>query len=191
MGEWFLGEIRAFSFAQILPRGWAECTGQLLPIGTNSALYTLLGTSFGGDGRTTFGLPDLRGRTMVGSGLMPANRVQPTNMVLAVGAKGGSESVALSTAEIPAHSHGFGADPTNTTTALAMAASVPSTSTKPATAAASAPAAPELYAAPSTAPQALSPGVIQPSGGGVPHENRQPFVPLRFCIATQGLYPTR
>jgi len=190
MGDWFLGEIRNFPYSQVIPKGWMECAGQSLPITGNTALYSLLGVQFGGDGKTNFCLPDLRGRATVGFGAMAdANRVAPAGTALAMGAKAGTESVALTIAQIPAHNHGFGADPTNTTTALAMTASIPSTALKPATAAATAPAAPALYAAPSVPPQPLIAGVIQPAGSGGGHENRQPFVPLRVCIATLGLYP--
>ena len=163
MSDPFLGEIRVISFG-FPPAGWASCDGQLLPINQNQALFALLGTSYGGDGRTTFALPDLRGR-------MPVH--QGAGFV--TGARGGESTHVLTVAEIPAHNH------------VARAAAV-ATTASPA-GAIWAPSGHQMYAsAPTTA---MSAGAVAPAGGGQPHENRPPYLTLNFVIALQGIFPSQ
>lgn len=164
MSEPFLGEIRLFGF-NFAPRGWAMCDGQILPINQNQSLYSILGTTYGGDGRTTFALPDLRGRLP-----MHATTSFPQ------GSKGGAEQHVLSVAEMPAHAH-----------AVRLGTNAASQS------------APQGYLAQHTgeghafaAPAHLTemaPTLSQ--GGSQPHENRQPYGVVNFCIALQGLFPSR
>ena len=187
MGDWFIGEVRLFPYTKA-PDGWMECDGRMLPIRSYQALASLLGISYGGDGQTTFALPDLRGRVPVGAGTMPdATRIATGTLVC--GKVGGTETVALATSEMPLHSHGFGVNPTNATSP-AIANSIPSTVVKPTTASAAAGTPPTVYGPPSTL-QGLNAASVSSVGSGTGHENRQPFLPLRYCIATQGLYPPR
>lgn len=167
MSEPFLGEIRAFGFT-FAPRGWAACDGQLLPINQNQSLYSLLGTTYGGDGRTTFALPDLRGRVPIDAG--------PTHVQ---GSTGGSETHVLQVDELPAHTHAWTASTTTADSAspagnLLAAA----TATNPA------------WAAPGT-PTAMAPETIARTGDSAGHENMQPWLVVQYCIALQGLFPTR
>lgn len=167
MLEPFIGMIAVFGF-NFAPRGWAFCNGQLLPISQNDALFSLLGTTFGGDGRTNFALPDLRGRVPIhfgdGSGLSPYT----------LGSRGGSERVALSSAELPAHNHDV------------RAANGAATGSRPG---GNVLAGGGSYA--TTPDTTMSADMIASAGGGQPHENVQPFLTLNFCIALQGIYPSR
>lgn len=163
MSEPFLGEIRLFSFP-IAPQGWAFCNGQLLMIQQYQALYSLLGTTYGGDGRTTFALPDLRGRTPVHLG----NGVTR-------GQSAGAEICALSVGEMPAHTH------------VAMAGSS-AVSEKPADHVWGQPAANFYGDAPNAS---MLTAAIAPAGGGQAHLNMQPYCTLNFCIALTGYYPPR
>lgn len=166
MAEPFLSEIRIMSFG-FAPKGWALANGQLLPINQNQALFSLLGTTFGGDGRVNFALPDLRGQTPihVGSGHT-------------LGEKGGEQAHTLSIAELPEHVH-----VANATTATATT-STPSTSLLLGQSTAS-----QLYGPPANL-QAMSPAAITPVGGSQAHLNMQPFLTLSFCIALQGIFPS-
>lgn len=171
MSEPFLAEIRIVGF-NFAPRGWAFCDGQILPINQNQSLYSLLGTTYGGDGRTSFALPDLRSRTPVHQG---------TGYNL--GQKGGAETVTLNATQIPSHQH----------------AAKASSSAPAADASAFTPGGHVLAAnAPNTASYgdaasltALRSGTITNAGGGQAHENMQPYLTLSFCIAVQGLFPSR
>jgi microcystin-dependent protein len=168
--EPFIGEVQIFAGAYA-PRHWALCNGQLLPINQYQALFSLLGTTYGGNGVTTFALPDLRGRVAVHRGQGPglSNRVQ--------GERSGAVSHALALSEMPAHAHVARAS-----SADAVSAD-PSASVVPARSAAGIP-----HWAPS-ADTMLAPGVIGIAGGGQSHENRQPFLALNYIIALQGIYP--
>jgi microcystin-dependent protein len=163
MAEPFLSEIRLMSFV-FPPRGWALCNGQLLPINQNQGLFSLLGTTFGGDGRVNFALPDLRGRVPihVGSGHT-------------LGERGGEQAHTLSIAELPTHTHvlrGVNANAaTNSPNAAALANST------------------AVYHAPSNL-VALNPGSVTNVGGSQAHLNMQPFLTLSFCIALQGIFPS-
>lgn len=165
----YLAEIKMVSF-NFPPRGWALCNGQLLPIAQNQALFSILGTTYGGDGRTTFALPNLQGRT-------PIHRGAGFNE----GQAGGEENHTLSISEIPPHTHGLNAVNTN-------AGNVNNPSN--AYLAASAPA--EIYS--SVGNQnlvALSPSTIGNSGSSQPHSNMQPYLVVGFCIALQGIFPSQ
>lgn len=166
MSEPFLGEIRIFGF-DFPPRGWAFCDGQILPISQNQSLYSLLGTTYGGNGRTDFALPDMRGRT-------PMHRGDNNQL----GSKGGEETHALSIAEIPGHDHKVFATSTVATAPVPngnqLADSAPN----------------EIYRAAGSG-AALNAATIGSAGGGQGHDNMQPWLALRFCIALQGLFPSR
>jgi microcystin-dependent protein len=172
MADPFMAEIRIFPFT-FAPKGWAFCNGQLIPISQNTALFALLGTTYGGDGKSTFALPDLMGSAAMhpgqGSGL--------TERFL--GEIGGTESVTLLVSEIPVHTHSLlaaGSDPaeSNDPTNNALARS------KNGNAYTNQPPITQM------APQALA-----PAGGSLPHNNMQPYLTLNFCIAMQGVFPQR
>lgn len=164
MAEPFLSEIRIMSFV-FPPRGWALCNGQLLPINQNQGLFSLLGTTFGGDGRVNFGLPDLRGRVPihVGSGHT-------------LGERGGEQAHTLSIAEIPTHVHALQGT-SATGTQLIPASNLLAVSNLPAYQAAN-----NLVA--------LSAGTFSNVGGSQAHLNMEPFLVLSFCIALQGIFPS-
>lgn len=167
----FVGEVRIFG-GNFAPTGWFFCDGQLLPIASYTALFSLLGTNFGGNGTTTFGLPDLRGRTPIGPGQGPGLTSRVVGQALGV------ESHALTTAETPAHTHAL------------RAASSNGTSDRPAgnVMARSAAAIPHYGA---TADTDLAPAAVGASGGSQPHNNMQPYQTLTYIIAHQGVYPPR
>jgi microcystin-dependent protein len=167
MAEPFLSEIRIMSFA-FPPRGWALCGGQLLQINQNQALFSLLGTTFGGDGQVTFALPDLRGRVPihVGGGHT-------------LGERGGEQAHTLSIAEIPTHAH------------VAQGVNVAATTTDPSGALLAVPPVGlgNDYAPPSNL-VTMNPAAISNVGGSQAHLNMQPFLALSFCIALQGIFPS-
>lgn len=165
MSEPFLAEIRIVGF-NFPPRGWAQCDGQVLPINQNQALFSLLGTTYGGDGRTTFALPDLRSRTPVHPG--PDIRL---------GARGGEETHVLTTAEMPNHDH--------TLRAASAAASAPVI-----TGGALAANPSRSYGEPANL-VALAADSVGSVGAGQGHENMQPYTTLNYVIALQGLFPSR
>ncbi|HEV8370196.1 MAG TPA: tail fiber protein [Pyrinomonadaceae bacterium] len=163
MAEPFLAEIRIFSF-NFAPKGWAMCNGQLLPINQNQALFSLLGTTFGGDGRVNFALPDQRGSTPIHVGKGHT-----------LGEKGGEQAHTLSIAELPTHTHVLQGSNTNA-----------ATNSPTGNVLANATAA---YHAP-TSLVALNPGSVTNTGGSQAHLNMQPFLALTFCIALQGIFPS-
>lgn len=169
MAEAFIGEIRPFGF-NFAPRGWAICQGQILAISQNTALFSLLSTNFGGNGQSTFGLPDLQGRTPVGAGQGQglSDRV--------LGEEAGLEFLSLTTAQIPAHTHGLSGS-------SSPGSSVDPTDLLPAT-----PSRPG-YATPANV--ILGDGSVRPSGGGQPHNNNMPTLVVNYCIALQGIFPPR
>ncbi len=187
MSEPFIGEIRMVGF-NFAPRGWAFCQGQLLAIAQYQALFSLLGTTYGGDGRTTFALPDLRGRSPVGQGYGPGLSD------IRIGEQGGTESVTLTQAQMPSHSHGAEAS-------IAVPANSNSTDTNPAPAtntvlgpSSSGGRPGELYtttAANTTLAPFDNPVNVQPSGGNQPVGIRDPFLGMNFVIALEGIFPSR
>jgi len=185
--DFFLGEIRLFSFG-VVPDGWSTCEGQTLPMSSNMALYSLLGTTYGGDGQTTFKLPDLRGRVPVGGPYAGTDAAHITSGKF--GTAQGSETVTLTGAQLPAHTHLVQVQPTNPD-GLAIKDSVPSTSTRQSSVPSGAPAAPNIFANLATPIQPLHPATVLATGGSAAHENRQPFMALNYCIAITGLYPAR
>jgi len=166
MAEPFLSEIRIMSFV-FAPKGWALCNGQLLPINQNQGLFSLLGTTFGGDGRVNFALPDLRARVPihVGSGHT-------------LGERGGEQAHTLSISELPQHVHSA-----NATTAVAT------TNTPDGTLLLAQSTASQLYGSPANL-DVMSPSAITNVGGSQAHLNMQPFLTLSFCIALQGIFPS-
>jgi microcystin-dependent protein len=178
--EPFLGQITMFPY-NFAPLGWALCQGQLLPISQNTALFSLLGTQFGGDGRTTFALPDLRGRVPIGQGQGPG--LSP----YAMGSTQGAENVTLTTATVPAHTHAFPAFASAATT-NSPAGARPAEGTESGRGGG---IAVNTYAASGTA-VSLAPGqAAAVTVGGLPHNNLQPYLTLNWCIALQGIFPSR
>ena len=171
MSNPFLGTIRLVGF-NFAPVGWALCQGQTLSISQNTALFALLGTYFGGNGQTTFNLPDLRGRVAVGQGQGPglANYDQ--------GQAGGAETVTLTGSQAPAHTH-----------TMMAAANVTAPNPGPGVVLGAPAAAVKLYG--SSAPTPLALGSVAPFGSGGPHENRQPSLALNYIIALAGIFPPR
>jgi microcystin-dependent protein len=171
MADPFVAEIRIFPF-NFAPKGWAWCDGQLLPISQNTALFSLLGTTYGGNGKSNFALPDLQGRAPMHPGQGPGLSLHD------LGETGGSETVSLLESEIPAHSHGFtasqgdGTDQTPVGQRLASGIGI------------------GPYAAPAALTQ-LSPNMLAPAGGDQPHNNMMPYLTFYFCIALQGVFPPR
>jgi microcystin-dependent protein len=170
----FLAEVRIMGF-NFAPRGWAQCNGQLMPISQNTALFSLVGTTYGGDGRVTFGLPNLQGSVPmhpgVGAGLTPRE----------LGEIGGSETAAVDVSQIPMHTH------------TVRAASFPGDVQAPtsATALSRAHGGNAYQSNPSQNPVTMAPEALTPAGGSQPHNNMQPYLTLNFCIALQGVFPAR
>ena len=172
MAEVFLGEVRIFPF-NFAPKFWAACNGQLIGTSQNGALFSLLGTFYGGDGRSTFGLPDLRGRCVIGVG-------QGTGLSdFQQGGRGGDEMHTLTLAELPSHTHPVTGTSDNATSAQPGGGRL-----------AKAVSAGNAYG-PGTSQVAMSTASVGPNAGGLPHNNMQPFLTLNFCIALQGIFPQR
>lgn len=173
MAEPYIGQIilAGFNFA---PLGYAKCDGQLLSIAQNTALFSLLGTTFGGDGQTTFALPDLRGRAPIHQGQGPGLSSKT------MGEVSGSETVTLISSQMPTHTHTVRALSTNgnlKSPAGNIPANVQGTSTN-------------IYSA-AAADTNMKTTMIGTAGGNQPHENMQPFLVINFCIATEGIFPSR
>lgn len=163
MADQFIGEVRIFGF-NFAPQGWALCDGQILPISQNTALFSLLGTNFGGNGTSNFALPNLQGRVAMHP---DGNSV--------VGETGGAETVTLSANEIPRHGHEvMGKLGRRDTTSPAGASLVPG----------------DMYGS-GTADATMAAGAVQSGGGGQPHSNMQPYLAINFCIALEGIFPPR
>ncbi len=172
MSEPFLGQVIAVGFA-FVPRGWLPCDGRLVSISTYQDLFALVGTTYGGDGVQSFGLPDLRGRGAVGAGQGPGLQAYIQ------GQFGGSESVSLTANQIGAHTHSLAAAATATTNGPAQSAVLGT------------PASEEIYATAGTTTTLMPATVGVSSGGGQSHENRQPFQAINYIIAYEGVYPPR
>src|SRR5690242_5227380 len=171
MSEPFLGEIRLMSF-NFAPQGWAQCNGQFLAINQNQALFSLLGTTYGGNGQTTFALPDLRGRVPIHVGGSSSGQ-GPGLSVYSMGQQGGVESVTLSGAEMPAHTDSQPATAADQTTNQPNRA---------------VPAHEGFYAA---TPDGSQLAATSPSGASQPHENRQHYLGINYIIALQEIFPAR
>lgn len=178
--ENFIGEIRCFPYPNLVPSGWHLCDGSLLPISSNAALYSLIGTNYGGDGRSTFALPDLRGRVMVGHGQVPSG------IHYEIGNYGGLENVTLSQNQMPPHSHSFGCVSTAGATAAPLNNTFSSAGTN-----ATMPTLESLYVAPGGNSVPLNPASLSTAGGNGGHHNMQPFLVTGLYIALKGLYPQR
>jgi len=168
----FVAEIRIFPF-NFAPKGWAFCDGQILPLSQNTALFSLLGTTYGGDGKSNFALPNMQGNAPMHPGQGPGLSLHD------LGETGGSETVSLLESEIPSHSHGLmasnqpGEDPQAVAEAFARSVGA------------------NLYQASNANVGPMYDGTIAPAGGDQPHNNMQPYLTLNFCIALQGVYPPR
>ena len=173
MDQSFLGFICMFGF-NFAPRGWATCDGQLMSIAENTALFSLLGTTYGGDGMQTFALPDLRGRVPIHQGQ------SRTGTVFTIGEVAGEETVTLTNSQMPQHNHIVNANsaagdtgaPTNAIFANSGATD-------------------KEYLSTGVANTNMSPSCVSAAGGSQPHDNMQPFLVVNFCIALEGIYPSR
>ena len=177
MSDVYLGQIQAFGFS-FAPRGWALCQGQLMNIQQNQALFALLGTTYGGNGTTTFGLPDLRGRVSNSQGQGPGL----ANYTL--GELSGSENVTLNQTQMPLHNHLI------TTNNSQGTSPTPSGNVDAGVSFARGQTPPNIYAASSDG-TTLKAGTLTTAGGSQPHSNLQPYLTVNFCIALQGLFPSR
>ena len=175
MSDQFVAEIRIFPF-NFAPTGWAFCDGQLLPISQNTALFALLGTTYGGDGKSTFALPDMQGNAPMqpGQGQGLSDRV--------LGQMSGVESITLLQSEIPLHTHSLQAM-TIQGTLFGPDANGLSVLTRSQNGA--------VYNASTSGLVQFAPQALAPAGGGLPHNNMQPYLTLNFCIALQGIFPQR
>jgi len=170
----FVAEIRIFPF-NFAPKGWAWCNGQIMPISQNTALFSLLGTTYGGDGKSTFALPDLQGSAPMHPGQGPGLSLHD------LGETGGSQTVSLLESEIPAHKHQVGAQ--NIPLGGVVTPAGNETLNRPASG--------NLFNEANPAPVAMSEKALAPSGGDQPHNNMQPYLTLYFNIALQGVFPPR
>jgi microcystin-dependent protein len=176
MSDNFVAEIRIFPF-NFAPKGWAFCDGQLLPISQNTALFSLLGTTYGGDGKSTFGLPDMQGNT-------PMQQGQGSGLSLRdLGELGGEQTVTLLQTEMPAHAHGALAG-SGGTAAQTPVNNAWSSGVK---------GGPSLYTPSGTSSNdvPMNPFATSITGGSLPHNNMMPYLTLNFCIALQGIFPAR
>ena len=169
-GQPYVGEILLVTF-NFAPKGWAECAGQLMSISQNTALFSLLGTTYGGDGKTNFALPDLRGRSAIGAGQGPGLALYD------LGQTGGEETVTLLVSQMPAHTHTvIGSN--NVATLAAPGGNLWAAQSLL-----------NMYGTSSDSP--MAPGAIGMTGGGLPHDNLSPYLTLNYIIALQGIFPPR
>lgn len=169
----YIGEIHMFA-GSYAPVGWALCDGSILQISEYEVLFTLIGTTYGGDGQQTFALPDLRGRTPIHQGNAPGQQA-----VRYLGQRDGAEEVVLTPAQMPQHTH------------AAQGASASGTATDPAGAAWASATTAGFHAGAPSSVVTLAPQALQPAGGNQPHENRSPVVAVNFIIALEGIYPVQ
>lgn len=172
MADPFVAEIRIFPF-NFAPKGWAWCDGQLLPLSQNTALFSLLGTTYGGNGKSNFALPDLQGRSPMHPGQGPGLSLHD------LGETGGSETVSLLESEIPAHSHSIRVDSVNPAEAVSPAGFLISRTNR------------TVFSATLPPAVTMAPESLAPAGGDQPHNNMQPYLTFYFCIALQGVFPPR
>jgi microcystin-dependent protein len=180
----FVAEIRIFGF-NFAPKGWAFCDGQLLPISQNAALFSLLGTTYGGDGKSNFALPDLQGRApmhpnpMVNDPPNPPHLAAPGLSPHELGEQGGTETVTLPLTQIPAHNH------------AAVVSGRTATARTPNNQLPAVGSGVQLYGAFPGTPTNLAFQALIPAGSSAPHNNMMPYVTMNFCIAMQGVFPPR
>jgi microcystin-dependent protein len=174
MAEPFVAEIRMFGF-NFAPLGWAQCNGQLLPISQNTALFSLLGTNYGGDGRSTFGLPNLQGSAVLGAG----NGAGLTQRF--VGETGGEQNVTLLATEMPVHTHVLNGQ-TGGTVADPNGQNWGNPGGRP---------APNFFSNAIGTAQNMNPVALSLTGNSAPHNNMMPYLVVNFCIAMQGVFPAR
>ena len=170
MADPFVAEIRIFPF-NFAPKGWAWCDGQLLPLSQNTALFSLLGTTYGGNGKSNFALPDLQGRAPMHPGQGPGLSLHD------LGETGGSETVTLLESEIPAHSHTLRADEDDSAFFSPQGNFLAGLN--------------QMYIPAGQPNTNLAPEALAPAGGDQPHNNLQPYLTFYFCIALQGVFPPR
>jgi len=173
MANPFVAEIRIFPF-NFAPTGWAFCNGQLLPIAQNAALFSLLGTNYGGDGRSNFGLPNLQGSVALHTDAFSGGGQFP------IGAVGGAASVTLLVSEMPQHAHTIQADATALNTTLSSPSNAVPGNTSP-----------KLIYSDQAATGSMNPQMVSIAGNSQPHNNLQPYLVLNYCIALQGVFPPR
>ena len=176
MTQPFIGQIQPYGIT-FAPKNWAQCDGQILNIAQNTALFSLLGTNFGGNGQTTFGLPDLRGRAPIHFG-------SNSGTSYSIGESAGAESVALTLPELPAHSHAFMGSSANggvnePVAGVALAKAFRASGTTP------------TFYGPMTTPQPLNPTSVSVYGQSQPHSNMQPYLVINWCICLSGIFPSR
>lgn len=170
----FVAEIRMFGF-NFAPKGWAFCDGQLLPLSQNTALFSLLGTTYGGNGKSNFALPNLQGSSAMHPGQGPGLSLHD------LGETGGSETVTLLESEIPAHNHAL----------MANVLDLGDTNVVSPTASLALSSGGTLYQQTATGGSTLALEALAPAGSSFPHNNMQPYLTLNFCIAMQGVFPPR
>jgi microcystin-dependent protein len=175
MSDPFVAEVRIFPFP-FAPKGWAFCNGQILPLSQNTALFSLLGTTYGGDGRSNFALPNMQGNAPMHPGQGPGLSLHD------LGETDGSTTVTLLQSEMPSHGH-----PMNAEGRVEATKSIPS----PTTAFSRTANNTTPYQASTTHNVTMAPTTIAPVGGNQPHNNMMPYLTLNFCISLQGLYPQR
>ncbi len=174
--EPFIGEVKMFA-GNFAPRGYALCDGQILSISQHTALFSLLGTTYGGDGRTTFGLPDLRGRTPIHAGTGPGLTQKR------LGQKGGTETVTLTSQQMPSHKHALKATVMTATTTIAQDAMLATTPENP--------TGVQTYSSDSSDQVIMKDESIETSGGNQPHSNMPPYNTINYIIALTGIFPSR
>jgi microcystin-dependent protein len=174
MADPFVAEIRIFPF-NFAPKGWAWCDGQLMPLSQNTALFSLLGTTYGGDGKSNFALPDLQGRAPMHPGQGPGLSLHD------LGETGGSETVSLLESELPSHTHSLRADAADPADVQAPSAAVVLARSSGGNA----------YQSSAAGLVSMAPEMLAPAGGDQPHNNLQPYLTFHFCIALQGVFPPR
>lgn len=176
MSQAYIGQIQPFGF-NFAPRNWAMCNGQILSVSQNTALFSLLGTMYGGNGTSTFGLPNLQSRVPMHMGTLNGEQ-------FVEGEVGGVETVTLHISNLPSHNHAFlgaGSDGNSANVADGQTLANIGTKNPP----------PDNYYAPDTTPQPLNAGSITQTGNNQAHDNRQPYLTLNWCICMFGVYPSR
>lgn len=177
MSEAYISQVMAFGF-NFAPKSWAMCNGQVISIAQNQALFSLLGTTYGGNGTTTFALPNLQSRVAISFGNYLGQNY-------ALGEAAGLEQVTLTINELPAHNHMFVGASSNGNTAQPTAGAALATVVK------AGPTTGDPFYAPAAALQPLNPGSLSMTGGNLPHSNLQPYLTLNWCICQYGIFPSR